>query len=217
VITQAISGLLVSICRPLVLIGLIGASAVAACTVRTGHEPVPIAPPLEAEISQQMAAHDAMAWSATRPLTWKDFRGTAPSGGMEGAQTAYSLFYGLRCTRSLFQFQVTTGFLPRESWVKPSVVANADESRRTLEHEQTHFDLSEVYARRMRKYFADLYRPCDQTLDRWRTVAQQYIRDEAAAQGRYDGETRHGLTLARQRAWGSDIVRQLKELDAFAR
>ena len=192
-------------------------SGVAACTARTGGEPVAVAPPLEVEIAQQMAAHEAVAWSAARPLRWNDFRGTAPSGGMEGAQTAYSLFYGLRCTRTVFQFQVTTGFLPRESWVKPSVLASADESQRTLAHEQTHFDLSEVYARRMRKYFSDLYRPCDQSLDRWRTVAQRYVRDEASAQDRYDDETRHGLIAARQRAWGVDVAEQLQALATFSR
>jgi hypothetical protein len=196
---------------------LVVASGLSACTARTGGEPIPVAPPLEVEISQQMAAHDAVAWSADRPLAWTDFRGAAPSGGMEGAQTVYSLFYGLRCSRDVFQFQVTTGVLPRASWVKPTVLASAEESRRTLAHEQTHFDLSEVHARRMRKYFGDLFRPCDQPLDRWRAVAQKYTRDEAAAQVRYDDETRHGLIAARQQAWTLDVAEQLKLLAAFAR
>ena len=196
---------------------LTAAAGLIACTARTGIEPVPIAPPLDTEIAQQMAAQDAMAWTAARRLAWSDFRGRPPSGGTEGAQTAYSLYYGLRCTRDLFQFHVLAGFLPRDSWVKPTVVANPDESRRTLDHEQTHFDLSEVYARRMRKHFADLFRPCDQPLESWRTVAQKYLRDEASAQDRYDEETRHGLIAARQRTWGADVAQQLKELAAFAR
>jgi hypothetical protein len=181
-----------------------------------GESPAPPPPPLEAEISGQMAAREALRWSAARPLAWTDFRGTAPSGGMEGAQTAYGLFYGLRCTRDVFQFQVTTGFLPRDSWVKPSVLASADESRRTLAHEQTHFDLSEVYARRMRRYFAELFRPCDQPLDRWRTVAEKFVRDESSAQDRYDDETRHGLIADRQRTWTADVTDQLKELGKFS-
>ena len=192
------------------------ALTVAACTPRrVGESQAPPPPPLEVEISGQMAAREALRWSAARPLAWTDFRGTAPSGGMEGAQTAYGLFYGLRCTRDVFQFQVTTGFLPRDSWVKPSVLASADESRRTLVHEQTHFDLSEVYARRMRRYFADLFRPCDQPLDRWRTVAEKFVRDESSAQDRYDDETRHGLIADRQRTWTADVTDQLKALEKF--
>jgi hypothetical protein len=194
------------------------ALTVAACTPRpVGESAAPPPPPLEAEISGQMAARGALRWSAARPLAWTDFRGTAPSGGMEGAQTAYGLFYGLRCTRDVFQFQVTTGFLPRDSWVKPSVLASADESRRTLAHEQTHFDLSEVYARRMRRYFADLFRPCDQPLDRWRAVAEKFVRDESSAQDRYDDETRHGLIADRQRTWTADVTDQLKELGKFSK
>ncbi len=164
-----------------------------------------------------MTARDALPWSAARPLVWADFRGTAPTSGMEGAQTAYGLFYGLRCTRDVFQFQVTTGFLPRDSWVKPSVLASADESQRTLAHEQTHFDLSEVYARRMRRYFADLFRPCDQPLERWRTVAEKFVDDESSAQDRYDDETRHGLIADRQRRWTADVTEQLKALGQFLR
>ena len=82
---------------------------------------------------------------------------------------------------------------------------------RTLEHEQTHFDLSEVYARRMRRYFGNLFRPCDQPLERWRQVAEKFVRDEASAQDRYDDETRHGLVADRQRAWTADVARQLTE------
>jgi hypothetical protein len=164
-----------------------------------------------------MAAREAMPWSPSRRLTWPDFRGTAPSGGMEGAQTAYGLFYGLRCTRNVFQFEVTSGFLPRESWVKPSVLASAEESRRTLDHEQTHFDLAEVYARRMRRHFAALFRPCDQPLDHWRSVADRFVRDEAAAQDRYDDETRHGLIAARQQVWNQQVADDLRALGEFAR
>ncbi len=188
-----------------------------ACAAGTTSESALALPPLDVEIAQQMSTHEAIAWSASRPLVWTDFRGTPPTGGSVGALTAYSLFYGLRCTRDVFQFQVTTAFLPRDSWVKPSVVANAAESRRTLEHEQTHFDISELYARRLRKFFSDRFRPCDQPLDHWRGIAQQYTRDEAEAQGRYDGETRHGLVADRQQVWNKDVAAQLAELANFSR
>jgi hypothetical protein len=192
------------------------ALTVAACAVRPLVESAaPPPPPLDVEISSQMTARAALPWAAARPLVWADFRGTAPSGGTEGAQTAYGLFYGLRCSRDVFQFQVTTGFLPGESWVKPSVLASADESRRTLAHEQTHFDLSEVYARRMRRYFADLFRPCDQPLDRWRAVAEKFVDDESSAQDRYDDETRNGLIPERQRTWTADVAEQLRALGQF--
>ena len=203
------------IALPTVLAALIAAAT--ACTPRTGAGTPPPLPPLTVEIRTQMDARGALPWSASRRLSWQDFRGPAPTGGVEGAQTAYGLFYGLRCTRALFQFEVTTGFLPQESWVKASVLANADDSRRTLEHEQTHFDLAEVHARRMRRHFTDLVRPCDQSLDGWRSVAERFIRDEAAAQDRYDDETRHGLMAVPQQAWNSEVATQLQALGKFAR
>jgi hypothetical protein len=199
------------------VLALLIAAAMAACAAGGAADTPATAPPLDVEIRTRMAERHAVPWSAIRRLSWPDFRGAAPTGGVEGAQTAYGLFYGLRCTRALFQFEVVTGFLPAESWVKPSVLASPDESRRTLEHEQTHFDLAEVYARRMRRYFTDLVQPCSQSLDRWRSVAERYISDEATAQDRYDDETRHGLIPARQQAWNKEVADQLQELGKFSR
>ncbi len=198
------------------LLAIVAIPILVACSTSTGREPVLVVPPLEVELQNQMAAHDALRWSASRPLAWTDFRGVAPSVGGEGAQTAYSLFYGLRCTRNVFQFQVTAAFLPRESWVKAIVLASGVESRRTLAHEQTHFDLTEVHARRMRKYFAAFFRPCDRPSEQLREAGGRFVREEAEAQGRYDGETRHGLVAARQLAWSTDVAQQLAALSQDA-
>ena len=122
--------------------------AIAVCAVgcATGGVTAPASgPALAATIRNQMAAHDALPWSATRRLGWADFQGIPPSRGDESALTSYSLFHGVTCTGRSFEFRVVAAFLPRQSWVKPAIVANPTESARTLRHEQTHFDLSEVH------------------------------------------------------------------------
>jgi len=90
-------------------------------------------------------------------------------------------------------------------------------SERTLRHEQTHFDLTEVFTRRLRKSFSDLYQPClrvDRDLD---GLAAQMLKAEKDEQQRYDNETRHGLVTAAQDAWDQRVKQDLETLKAFSR
>jgi hypothetical protein len=172
-------------------------------------------PALATTIKNQMAAHDALPWSAVRRLAWSDFQGIPPSRGDESALTAYSLFHGATCTGRSFEFRVVAAFLPRQSWVKPAIVANPTESVRTLRHEQTHFDLSEVHARRMRRYFSELFEPCMKTAEELGSLAERFVREEAAAQRTYDDETNHGRVPRKQTEWEAEVDRQLASLNKF--
>jgi hypothetical protein len=198
------------------ILGAIATVALGACSAAHPSSSVPSAGPLAATLATELTPLNAVAWSADRPLAWRDFQGQPPASGSEGALTAYSLFQALRCTGRSFEFRVVAAMLPHQSWVKPEVLASSALNARTLRHEQTHFDLSEVHARRMRKYFAGLYDPCGETEDRLRASADRFVQDEAAAQTRYDGETRHGLALDAQARWDRDTSERLAELREFA-
>jgi hypothetical protein len=190
--------------------GVLGACAPAAGTASA-------TPSLDRQIQGDMSARDAIAWSAARRLRWSDFASSAPKAGDEGALTAYSIFYGVRCAGETFEFRAVAGFLPRESWVRPDVVADRTTSERTLRHEQTHFDLTEVFARRLRQAFSGLYEPCrraDTDLD---ALASQYLRAERTEQQRYDEETHHGLVAAEQTTWDRKTAADLASLGKYVR
>ena len=95
------------------------------------------------------------------------------------------------------------------------MLANAAQSSRTLRHEQTHFDLSEVHARRMRRYFSELFEPCVKTAEELGVLAERFVREEAAAQRRYDEETSHGRVTKKQTEWETEVGRQLASLGKF--
>jgi hypothetical protein len=194
----------------IVCAGVVGACAPAAGTASA-------TPSLDRQIQGDMAAQEAVAWSTTRRLRWSDFASSAPRANDEGARTAYSIFYGVRCARETFEFRAVAGFLPHDSWVRPEVVADRATSERTLRHEQTHFDLTEVFTRRLRKAFGDLYEPCrraDTDLD---ALASQYLRAEKMEQQRYDDDTHHGLVAAEQTMWDRKTAADLASLGKYAR
>ena len=64
-------------------------------------------------------------------------------------------------------------------------------------------------ARRMRRAFGDLVRPCARTDADLSAVAQRLALEEKAEQRRYDTETNHGLLADHQAAWSRDVTRRL--------
>jgi Bacterial protein of unknown function (DUF922) len=176
----------------------------------------PAAPPAPARtasldqlLRDQMAPFRAIPWSPERRLRWSHFQGTPPGGGREGALTSYSLFYAWKCLGPAFEFRVVAGFQPGQSWVKAEILRDSAQNRRALRHEQAHFDIAEVHARRMRRYFANLAGACTHSDDDLGGMAQRFVDDARAMQRQYDGETEHGLRAERQAAWEAQVARLL--------
>jgi hypothetical protein len=162
-------------------------------------------------LHEDMAADSAFPWSATRRLAWNDFRGRPPGSGAEIAKTSYALFYAWKCRRDAFEFRVIAAFRPRQSWVKTVALNDTVLRRSALRHEQTHFDLAEVHARRMRRYFATLAGACAKTDSELSNLAGRLIQEEKAEQERYDAETNHGLRPESQAAWNAEVARRLQQ------
>ena len=160
-------------------------------------------------LHDDLVADSAFPWSATRRLVWSDFRGQPPTSGPEVAKTAYALFYAWKCRGEAFDFRVIAGFRPRQSWVKAIALNDTVLRRSALRHEQTHFDLAEVHARRMRRYFGGLAGACRKTDGELTQIATRLIDEEKAEQQRYDAETNHGLRSEAQAAWNADVARRL--------
>jgi uncharacterized protein DUF922 len=160
-------------------------------------------------LHEDLAADSAFPWSAGRRLGWSDFRGQPPRSGDEVAKTAYALFYAWKCRGDAFDFRVIAGFRPRRSWVKEIALRDTVLRRSALRHEQTHFDLAEVHARSMRRYFAALPGACRKSDSELTQLAGQLIQQEKAEQQRYDAETDHGQRAHQQAAWTADVLRRL--------
>jgi len=175
----------------------------------SGASPAASPAALEDLLASDVAADQAFAWSAARRLTWSDFQGVPPAEGAEGARTAYTLYYAWRCRGATFEFLAIAGFRPRQSWVKRLVVNDPAQSRSVLAHEQTHFDLTEVHARGMRRHFAALAKPCRKTDGELTAVARRLVAEEKAEQRRYDDETNHGVLAERQAAWSRGVAQRL--------
>lgn len=153
----------------------------------------------------------AFRWSPDRLLHWSDFRGRPDMMSGAVALTSYVLSYEAQCLGDAFSFRVESQFLPTRSWVKSDHLQQRA-SNSTLQHERTHFDLSEVQARRARVGLAALTAPCaldDQGRDE---LLLPFIKNDAGLQAQYDRETVHGINAARQAEWDEHVRLWLRDL-----
>ena len=153
----------------------------------------------------------SIPWSADRPLTVADFRGRPQPTAGHAALTSADINTGANCRGNVFSGSARASFSPARSWVR-------DPARMTpalLRHEQLHFDMAEVYARRLRQQLAAIHTPCSQLGNTFDQVSQAAYAAWEKAQKDYDRDTNHGLLPELQARWEAQVHQQLAELVAF--
>src|SRR5688572_1100631 len=149
-------------------------------------------------------------WDAGRKLTWEDFRGRPDKSSSFYASTAYAIDCETEWIGDSIQFRVVCAMQPGESWLKKEAKSDA-----LLKHEQLHFDIAELYTRKLRKELAQ-YAFTAKSVDKsFRSITDKNSRERESAQRLYDKETRHSLNEATQQAWEERVAGELKEMAAY--
>ncbi|MES2850029.1 MAG: hypothetical protein V4685_13300 [Bacteroidota bacterium] len=142
-------------------------------------------------------------WSATRPLLWSDFQGQPTTD--DGAVTYAFL------DRKLYKKNPRITYLKaifgkEQSWVRiPDSLG--------LIHEQGHFDIVEMYARKFNNKFSVPY--LDTKEDRVSLETKQFdelCKEMDEVQANYDGETQGYLNQQEQERWNKWIKKQLDSI-----
>jgi FtsZ-binding cell division protein ZapB len=156
-------------------------------------------------------------YSEEHDLKWRDFQGE-----VDIASTSFSLATAVSkidiIARKIYQgdtvkFLVLNRFDKRVSWVKEPY----DTSSYLLKHEQLHFDISELYARKIRRRLTEIQSNCQsiESFDFKNEVNK--ILDECDLQDeKYDFETHHGVLKEEQARWNEEIKSELAELEAYS-
>ena len=166
-----------------------------------------------------------VVWSPDRKLKWSDFQGDPPEDPQtESAEVWTGLKYG--CTTAIpvqsgpkkWRTKVQTTSVQSEMTQTKSWVVPKDKSDDLLNHEQRHFDLTEVYRRKFEAALKELVGVGDTskgaTEDLYRKIDELYEeieQERQRQQKRYDDETKHGTDDAKQKEWNDRIDRWLAD------
>lgn len=152
---------------------------------------------------------EKMPWSETRKLTWADFQGTPNRSEDFVASTnsgiSFSYSISNRDGAYGFHYTVLSNFYPKDSWYRPESA-----SEYILKHEQTHFDISELYARKLRKILHTI------TVDsNVKTLVDSLYgeieQQRRAMQSRYDKESDHSKNTAGEQKWRQFVAEELQK------
>jgi hypothetical protein len=174
-------------------------------------------------------------WSAQRKLMKADFQGRVPAQAMNASLSWLHIETSWECVVGELEATARATFDPSLSWwrtVYGNVWGNASdrvgggasqrqmEARRSvmqldqqlLEHEQLHFDLTEIAVRRIRKRFEDFKGACaepggTEPIQAMVAAIDGELQEE---QRRYDRETGHGTNVRAQDQWKRKIRELLK-------
>ena len=151
---------------------------------------------------------EEVLWRPDLKLTWEDFKGTVPAGSTAAATTASGISYDFSTEytgdKMHVNFRVFSFFYPEKSWYRPKICTDV-----TLLHEQLHFDITEVYTRKMREQL-------EQTTftknvkEEVRSIYKKILRQLNDFQNKYDSETNYSRNLPVQERWVKEIEKALQ-------
>lgn len=150
-------------------------------------------------------------WTKTRKLTWEDFKGSPPSitetNASANTNCGFDVSAESNSSKELIAVRIKNIFYCDKSWVR----MDKRDMMNLLEHEQAHFDLCEIYARRLRKRVIDT----NYKLEIDNAIFEVF---EAFKQRQklYDQETNHSRNKEKQVKWLNIITHELLELDNYS-
>lgn len=146
-------------------------------------------------------------WQAAHPLKWENFKGKPEKDDVvHGAVTYAGIDLQVEKVHLLsgeITFKAIGVFDQKNSWVKTE-----KRDPQLLAHEQLHFDIAELYARKLERKLNSLKlsRQDKKTIKKWQ---DHFRKAQLSLQKRYDHETLHGIRAKEQEAWRRDIRMQL--------
>jgi hypothetical protein len=153
-----------------------------------------------------------ISWSKDYKLKWSDFQGVSdredPVETLTEAFTYVNISIHSKSVGGKMSFEVKCLFIKDMSFV-----SGKDRSQELLQHEQIHFDLSEVYARKLRQYLSQLD---SSSYKSRRSMIQEILKEREYDQELYDQETSHGLNREKQLEWEKSIRMRLQQLEEYS-
>jgi hypothetical protein len=154
-----------------------------------------------------------LQWNENRQLTWEDFQGVPNADDDFVASTnsgiSFSFSYKVTNGKMTMDYEVLCNFYPELSWYKPDLVNDY-----ILKHEQTHFDISELYARKLRKAMEETTFSNNPKEE----VNQLYQNLEGARrqmQLKYDFETDHSKNEPVETQWRIFVAKELQTYERW--
>lgn len=160
---------------------------------------------------------EKISWNGSRPLSWADFKAEASpdSHFQASSNTGISYSWGLQSTNGVLEleYRIFSNFYPDLSWV-----STGSDNSYLLGHEQLHFDITELHARKLRKKLAELSvkelgKDARKILNNF---YEEVDNERKAMQEKFDIESRHSLNREGEMHWQEYVQEELRKYKAYS-
>ncbi len=160
--------------------------------------------------SQNCNQNDSIYWSKDLKLVWEDFKGSIPFGEKGNKKAVSSLNIVAKGVgfddNNLPNFKIQAIFIKSESWV---VLKNIE----ILKHEQGHFDLTEIYCRKLRKVYKIMNKNKITDLNKYYLAYDKIDKELEKVHNQYDKEV--NFIPENRIIWYNKIEKELEELKEY--
>jgi hypothetical protein len=151
-------------------------------------------------------------WNENSKLKWTDFKGSEVLKNhlLDRAGTSYGLYIYPRkfLSNEYLKLNVIALFYKQSSW-------SIEYSSELLKHEQLHFDIAEIYARKLRRCFALMKKSGIKDAFEYINLFTEFEDKCKNYQDLYDLETDHGKNTIKQLEWENKIIYDLNSLKEY--
>ena len=163
-----------------------------------------------AQMNNKKFAQDTIIWSKDLLLVKDNFKAKHPVGRKVSAQTYASIFIHSELKGASLLFYVETIFSKSKSYMK-------EDSPYILKHEQLHFDIYEVYSRKLRQLLLEKdFKKVKNVVEVIQKMGKKVAEDCGEEQVKYDNDTEHGLNAAKQQVWQEKVKKELEDLEKYS-
>lgn len=156
-----------------------------------------------------------LSWSASKTLSWEDFKAKPNLNDAAVAITASGITFKFSITKTdknevlSFTTNVHAHFYPEQSWYK---IEQADSH--ILGHEQLHFDITELFARKFRYRISQL-KLSNNIKSQLKKIHNDINTELSQMQNKYDSETDYSRNFESQTNWGNFISKELEKFSKY--
>lgn len=155
--------------------------------------------------------NEALFWSPTSKLKWADFKAIPDNNSPHSAVTYSGILARLNYKKDSTTFIIRSYFEKNKSWVKSTLASD-----HLLAHEQIHFDITELYARKLKRELSTRSFLTKTVTNELKSLHALYSLRSDSLQRVYDFETSISKNPEKQLEWSERIALELKNLSAYS-
>ena len=152
---------------------------------------------------------ELIRWDDAKRLNWSDYKGKPDPSSDAAASTSTYLVIDYNISQNKMTYKIQSMFSRTRSW-------GLHKTDYILSHEQGHFDIAEVFARKLHKKMSEFKFDKRTYQKNLAKIYDEVVEEKTEMQNDYDRETRHSINKEKQAQWIKKIEKLLEEYEDYS-